>query len=67
MVSLVQVNVKYVTQEMHPSIHTEFSFQAFLLSRDFSWKKKIKNLVATLDQGVCNLNKITSFSYFTIS
>lgn len=46
----MQVNVKSVTQEMHPHIHTEFSFQEFLPFRDFS-RKKLKNLVATLDQG----------------
>ena len=62
MASLMQVNVKSVIQEMHPHIHSEFSFQEFLPSR-----KKFKNLVATLDQGVCNLNKITSVFYFTIS
>lgn len=66
MASLMQVNVKSVIQEMHPHIHSEFSFQEFLPSRDFS-RKKFKNLVATLDQGVCNLNKITSVFYFTIS
>lgn len=45
----MQVNVKSVIQEMHPHIQSEFSFQEFLSSRDF-FSKKIKNLVATLDQ-----------------